>query len=465
MSFDSPVFLLFLPTVILLHWFCPQPWRWGVLLGGSYLFYGWWNAPLILLILVVTMVSWLAGLLLEQTAKPILRRLWLVLALCVCLGLLGYFKYFNFLAGNASALLGGNWTARDILLPVGISFFTFQAISYVADVYHGTLPAEHHFGYYALYIAFFPQLVAGPIERAGDLLPQLRRAQRPKWRDLSIGARLLLSGFFRKLVVADLCAPFVEAVYCADQPEGYAVAVGTVLFALQIYCDFSGYSEIAAGAARLVGVRLMQNFDQPYLSISIREFWHRWHVSLGRWFTDYIYIPLGGSRKGLGRQFAATLLVFALSGLWHGADWTFAIWGLLHGCFVVVELLICRVLNGGGILEKVPQWAGKLVTFALVCIAWIFFRAESLGQAFTLLAALASPWDVEKGISCLNLGITELLLIAAAVSVLPALKRLTAEEGLVVSDMTWVYLIMCISLAWLIRMASGGGNTFIYFQF
>lgn len=463
MSFDSLEFLIFLPAVALLHWLCPSRWRWAVLLAASYVFYAWWDARLSLLILGVTAASWLAGRLLERVERPGLRRLVLAAALLLLLGLLGWFKYFNFLGRCAAALVGGTWEAWDIVLPVGVSFYTLQALSYVIDVYRGTLAAEGHFGYYALYISFFPQLVAGPIERAGDLLPQLRGERRFSGEDLGAGCRLLLSGFFRKIAVADLCAPFVEAVWSSPAPDGSAVAAGAVLFAVQIYCDFSGYSEIAAGAARLLGVRLMENFDRPYLAGSIREFWRRWHISLTGWLTDYVYIPLGGSRRGLPRQLAATFAVFALSGLWHGAEWTFVVWGLLHGCYMAAELLLRRGGKSGEAPRGSGKWAGRLLTFAAVCFAWIFFRSADMGQALSLVGALFSPWDLGAGAVCLGLGAGAAVQLALSAAALPALRRLA--RGREARDMTWVYLLMAVALAWLIRLESGGENAFIYFQF
>lgn len=469
MSFDSLEFLLFLPLTVLLHWLCPSRWRWVVLLGASYLFYAWWDLRLSGLILAVTAVSWLAGLGLERTVRPGLRRLWLGATLTVSLGLLGYFKYFNFLGRTAAALGGllgggGTWEAWDIVLPVGVSFYTFQALSYVVDVYRGNLAAEGHFGYYALYISFFPQLVAGPIERAGTLLPQLRGERTLSREDLGAGCRLLLSGFFRKLAVADLCAPFVERVFSAPNPDGSAVAAGAVLFALQIYCDFAGYSEIAAGSARLLGVKLMRNFDRPYLAVGVRDFWRRWHISLTGWFTDYVYIPLGGSRRGLPRQIFATFVVFALSGLWHGAAWTFVLWGLLHGGYLAGELLLRNVFGTGEVVG-VKKWVLRALTFALVSFAWLFFRAESVGQALALAGALFSPWHLEAGAACLGMGMADLSALALTVFCLPALNRLTGEKGRETPDMTYVFLTLAAGLAWLIRLETGGDSAFIYFQF
>jgi len=464
MSFDSAAFLAFLPAVAALHWLCPAKGRWLVLLAASLLFYMSWSVPLTGLLLAVTGASWLAGLALERTEQPGLRRLILALALGVCLGLLGYFKYFNFLARTLFGLLGGGWDPWDIILPVGCSFYVFQAVSYVTDVYREALAAERHFGYYALYICFFPQLVAGPIERAGDLLPQLRRERRLEKKDIEMGLRLLLSGFFRKVAAADFCGPFVTAVYAAANPDGSAVFLGTLLFALQIYCDFAGYSEIAGGSARLLGVRLMRNFDRPYLAQGFQAFWRRWHISLGRWLTDYVYIPLGGSRRGLGRRLLAVLAVFAVSGLWHGADWTFVVWGLLHGALFTLELLLRRA-GAGPARSKAGEALSAALTFAAVSFCWIFFRAESLSRAALLIGRLCSPWDFSQGLALLGPKLTDGLRLALILALCPALYRMGDEQEERPQDMTFVYFFLAVASAWLLRSQQGLQNAFIYFQF
>lgn len=463
MSFDSGTYLLFLPAAVLLHRLCPHRGRWAVLLLASLFFYASWSLPLTGLLLAEAGVVWLAGLALARWRRPALRRLALGLALAVCFGLLGYFKYFNFLAGSVSALLGGTWDAWNIILPVGCSFYTFQAVSYAIDVYRGRLEPERHPGYLTLYLAFFPQLVAGPIERAGDLLPQLRSERRVGVGDVEAGLRLLLSGFFRKVVIADFCGKFVTAAYSAPDPDGSAVFLATLLFAVQIYCDFAGYSEIAAGSARLLGVRLMRNFDRPYLARGFRDFWRRWHVSLGRWFTDYVYVPLGGSRKGLERQLLAVFIVFALSGLWHGAEWSFVVWGLFHGALFAGELLARRA-GLGSVRTKAGQGLSIVLTFAAVSFGWIFFRADSLGHAGMLLGRLFSPWDGAAGLACLGLTVMDGVRLALTLALLPAVNRLGWGEDRP-REMTLVYFFLAIAVSWLIRLDSGGAGTFIYFQF
>ena len=355
--------------------------------------------------------------------------------------------------------------AFNLILPVGISFYTFQTMSYTIDVYRGKIPAERDFVTFALYVTFFPQLVAGPIERAGALLPQLSGKRRPSREDYAAGIQLLISGFFRKVVIADLCGRFVDRVYGGTgTADGAAVAVATLLFAVQIYCDFAGYSEIAAGSARLMGIRLMRNFDRPYLSGSIREFWRRWHISLSGWFTDYIYIPLGGSRKGLKRQIIATLAVFAASGLWHGARWTFVLWGLFHGALMVLELLLPTPKT-----EKY-RWLRVGLTFGAVTLSWVFFRSGSLDQALAFFAALIHPWDLAAAGEMLEMSSLDTMQLLLALLHLPGLHALSRSMDVggnraKLRDITYVYYLTVIACAWLLRLENNAVSTFIYFQF
>ncbi|MBQ7657263.1 MAG: MBOAT family protein [Clostridia bacterium] len=466
MSFDSLRYIIFLPVVCAAHWLTRGKYRWAVLLLASYVFYASWNVSLSLLILGVTACSYCAGRLIQRTENRRLRRFWLVAALAVSFGALGYFKYFNFIGQSLLTLTGGQWRTQDIILPVGISFYTFQAMSYVIDVYRKDLPAEKHFGYYALYISFFPQLVAGPIERAGGLIGQLKADRTLSREDVIMGLRYLVSGFFRKLVIADLAAPFVDAAYRADAPDGSAVVIATLLFAIQIYCDFSGYSEIALGSARLLGVRLMRNFDRPYGAANLRDFWRRWHISLTQWFTDYVYIPLGGSRRGLKRQLLAQFVVFFLCGLWHGAEWSFVIWGLLHACFLNLYTLFTHFHP-----QQKPGIAGHILTLAAVCFAWLFFRANDLAHAGMLLRQLFSPWQVSAGIELLMTAairntqpVTLLLLLCGLLLILRRLPAVTDGKSSI-PDAAWAGLLLAVITAALIRMDAGTANAFIYFQF
>ena len=460
MSFDTPRYALFLGLIALLHRLCPRRWRWALLLAGSLFFYACWSAPLTLVILGVIALTYACGLLIGRCTDQKRRRLCRAVATAGCIGLLVWFKYFNFLAGALASIAGGAWEPLDILLPVGCSFYTFQAMSYVFDVYRGRIEPVRHFGHYALYIAFFPQLVAGPIERTDALLPQLISAAPASRGDVRAGIRLLLSGYFRKLVIADLAAPAVNRVFASGMPDGSAVLLALVLFSFQIYCDFAGYSEIAQGSAYLLGIRLRRNFDRPYLARTVRGFWRRWHMSLTAWFTDYVYIPLGGSRRGTGRQIIAVMAVFLLSGLWHGADWTFVLWGFLHGLLCVMEILLRRRERTVNDAAGVVQW---LLTAALVLLSWLLFRAESLGQAAFLFGRLFQPWRLRDGMAQLGYDWAEAACLAAALCQLPLLDLLSRNRP--VGRMTLFYLTVCTLLAWLLRAAAHGSSAFIYFQF
>ena len=468
MTFDSLAFLIFLPVVVGIHWLLPHRWRKYWLLAVSYFFYMYWNPALIVLLLFSTVVDYCCSLGMEEAA-PKRRKFLLLVSVFVNLSLLFSFKYLDFSGETVNtlcALIGISYRvpAFNLILPVGISFYTFQTMSYTIDVYRGKLPAERDFVTFALYVTFFPQLVAGPIERAGSLLPQLKEEKTLCREDLAAGFQLLVSGFFRKVVIADLCGRFVDRVYGAEGAvEGAAVAVATLLFAVQIYCDFAGYSEIAAGSARLMGIRLMRNFDRPYLSGSIREFWRRWHISLSGWFTDYIYIPLGGSRKGLKRQLFATLIVFAASGLWHGARWTFVLWGLFHGLLLSLELLLPKRK------EQHCRW-WVVLTFCLVTLSWVFFRSNTVEQAVEFLTALVRPWDIGAAWNVLGMTDLDAIQIVLVLLHLPGLHQLTKtmDEGAPrakLADVAYVYYLTVILCAWLLRLENHAVSTFIYFQF
>ena len=468
MSFDSLFYPFFLLIVVVLHHVLPHRYRRFLLLIASAVFYASWNIPLTLLLYGVIAVTYCAGLLIGKWSSYQKRRKAVVsAALVVCVCLLLYFKYFRFLMDGISSLvrlLGGRgeWQLWNVLLPVGVSFYTFQAMSYVIDVYRGRAP-ERDFGYYALYISFFPQLVAGPIERADALLPQLKAERTVTENDRKEAYRFLLSGYFRKIVLADFCGIFVDRVYSASMPDGSAVMIGTLLFAVQIYCDFAGYSEIARGSARLLGIHLMQNFARPYLAPDIRTFWRRWHISLSGWLTDYVYIPLGGSRKGLLRQIAATVAVFLISGLWHGANWTFVLWGLLHGLLVVLCVLISRA-DIKVIKSRFLTICSTALTFFCVTLLWIFFRASSVSQAWNLFSVLFSRWNVLEGIGILQMTWQDSVRLLLSVAGMIYLPYLTAKNENP-RYMTQVFLVLAILVAWWIRLDTGTASTFIYFQF
>lgn len=399
MLFNSLPFLLFLPLVVLLYYVFPGKVRNIWLLIASYFFYGCWNIQYTALIAFSTLVTYACALLLDRIdrrdAQNTLRNKKLIVAasLVINLGILFLFKYYNFFAKAFNSLLGMQTPLLDLLLPVGISFYTFQALGYTIDVYRKTVPAERNLVDYALFVSFFPQLVAGPIERTGNLLPQLKRTPAFNAEEVKRGMLTMLFGYFLKLVIADRAAIAVNNIYNAPAGDvtGLELILATVLFAFQIYGDFAGYSLIAIGAARTMGITLMQNFRQPYLSVSISDFWRRWHISLSGWFRDYLYFPLGGSRRSQLCTCINLGVVFLASGLWHGAKYTFVLWGLLHGAYMIVERLAkkpaARLMQRLGIRNNgvLPTILGTLFTFALVCFGWIFFRANDLTQAFGIL--------------------------------------------------------------------------------
>jgi alginate O-acetyltransferase complex protein AlgI len=395
MLFNSLTFFVFLPVVAGLYFLLPQRCRWGLLLAASCGFYMYFIPKYILILGFTIVVDYFAGILIEHSQGQ--RRKWcLGLSIAANVGVLALFKYFDFLNDNLTALahfLGWQYSLGTLalVLPVGLSFHTFQAMSYTIEVYRGHQRAERHFGIYALYVMFFPQLVAGPIERPQNLLPQFREVHHFDYDRVVSGLKLIAWGLFKKTVVADRLALFVNKVYAEPaQFDGPVLALATVFFAFQIYCDFSGYSDIARGSARILGFRLMQNFDRPYIAQSVAEFWRRWHVSLSTWFRDYVYFPLGGSRVPAWRWSANIMAVFLISGLWHGANWTYVVWGALHGFYLVTgtatQPLRERLARAAGLAEhaSLHRVLKVLCTFVLVCVAWIFFRAPSLSTAWLI---------------------------------------------------------------------------------
>lgn len=343
MNFNSLEYAAFLPIVFALYWALPHKFRWVLLLISSYYFYMSWNPRYVVLILFTTAVSYAAALLLEKYRNRASRNVILAGTLISCLGVLFFFKYFNFASESVAAVaryfsFSMQPITLKLLLPVGISFYTFQTLSYVIDVYRGEVKAERNFGIYAAFISFFPQLVAGPIERTANLLPQIKSEKKFDYDLAMHGARQMLWGFFKKVAVADVAATYVNTAYdTLHSCTGFDLCAAILFFSMQIYCDFSGYSDIAIGTARLFGINLMTNFKSPYFSTSIKEFWSRWHISLSTWFRDYVYIPLGGSRCSKLRNSFNLLVTFLASGLWHGANWTFVVWGGIHGGAQVVE--------------------------------------------------------------------------------------------------------------------------------
>ena len=397
MLFNSLEFIIFFPIVVAAYFALNQKYRWILLLIASYYFYMAWNYKYIILILISTTIDYFAGINIHKSNDTRLRKFLLIISLSANLGLLFFFKYFNFFGDSINVLFSKfnifyNVPAYHYLLPVGISFYTFQTMSYTIDVYKGKQTPERHFGRFALFVSFFPQLVAGPIERSVNLLPQFRKHHVFDYERVKNGILLMVWGFFKKVVIADRLAEYVNMVY--NHPHdfgGLHNIVATFFFSFQIYCDFSGYSDIAIGSALIMGYSLMTNFRRPYLSMSIREFWQRWHISLSTWFRDYVYIPLGGNRVVKWRWYYNLFITFLVSGLWHGAEWTFVIWGALHGFYLIFAIWT------NGLREKFNRFIGLmkhprlyktvqvLVTFVLVYFSWIFFRANNMSDALLFI--------------------------------------------------------------------------------
>ena len=391
MLFNSFTFLIFFPVVTGVYFLLSHRWRWLWLLLASCFFYMFFIPAYILILAVTILIDYVAGIYIARSVGS-KKRLYLIISIVSTCLVLFVFKYFNFFIGNINALadlLHWNYSLSllNIILPIGLSFHTFQSLSYVIEVYRGRQAPEKHFGIYSLYVMFYPQLVAGPIERPQHMLPQFHEEKKFD-RGLAVsGLRQILLGMFKKVFIADRLAILVNSVY-SDPTDfhGFALIFATILFAFQIYFDFSGYSDIALGTARVMGFRLMTNFNRPYFSSSIGEFWRRWHISLSTWFRDYVYIPLGGNRVSKKRWVINILLTFIISGFWHGAAWTFVIWGALHGLFLILEACLAPLgkrLSGlcGRFLAACGRKIATVLTFTLVCFAWIFFRAQSLADA------------------------------------------------------------------------------------
>ncbi|WKZ66120.1 MAG: MBOAT family O-acyltransferase [Flavobacteriales bacterium] len=489
MLFNSLDFLVFFPVVTGLFFLLPPNRRWVLLLIASYWFYMSWRPEYALLIAFSTLVDYFCSYRMSELPDKRARRPYLWLSMTTNLGLLIFYKYLGFFvasAGSVAQAVGIDWQAPvlDILLPVGISFYTFQTMSYTIDVYQGVVKPERHAGIFAVFVAFFPQLVAGPIERAGSLLPQFRQVQVFDAARVATGLRLMAWGMFKKVVIADRVAVAVNHVYGSPHDfPGPVLALATVLFAIQIYCDFSGYSDIAIGTARVLGFSLMLNFRQPYHAASISEFWKRWHISLSTWFRDYLYIPLGGNRTVKWRWYYNLFITFLVSGLWHGANWTFVAWGALHGAYLVLAIVFAplrdRLAAASG-LARLPRLSHGLNvawTILLVLVGWVFFRAADIGDAmhivqasFTGHAAWLDPAQAKAMVQALGLGATELGIAFAAIVFMEAVHLVQARWGAAAflarmpAPARWAVYVGLVG-AIIYYGAYHGGGQFIYFQF
>ncbi len=486
MNFNSLAFLIYLPIVVGIYWLLPHKGRRYWLLAASYFFYGYWNPVFLLLLLFSTAVDYCCSLGMEENRnRPVAMKLLLLTSVFMNLGLLFFFKYWDFFGetvNELSRILGLSYRVPKLglILPVGISFYTFQTMSYTIDVYRGDFHAEKDPIIFALYVTYFPQLVAGPIESPENLLPQLKKEHTWDQGDFISGVRIMLCGFLRKCVVADFCGLHVNAVFAdIENANALAIALAGSLFCIQMYCDFAGYSEIAVGCARMMGVRLMRNFDRPYLSQSYTEFFRRWHISLNRWFTSYVYIPLGGSRRGKGRKLCNTVIVFALCGLWHGARWTYVLWGLYAAFWLCLESVLDIKKRFG------PKWetpVGKLIRrsymFLIFIPAALLFRAESLEQIGSIFCGLIGKIGfgsayVASSFESLDMTVLTALQTMLSIVCMAKLYRLAefdlacSTEDTARSQRTagYVYLLVVIALGWIALLATDAAAGFAYFQF
>ena len=472
MLFNSLDFLFFFPVTALIYFLLPNlRLRNLFLLAASYYFYMNWNPRYAILIAAVTGITYVCSLLLEKWSSPGRRKAVTAVGIVLVLSVLFTYKYLGFAAHVISGVLRSSGLAITIpdfkiLLPVGISFFSFQAIGYLVDVHRRTIPAERDFFTYALFISFFPQLVAGPIERAKNLLPQFKVIHPFAPDQVLNGLRMMLWGYFMKLCVAERIAPYVDAVFNNYLfHNGNSLALGTFFFTFQIYCDFCGYSLIACGTALCLGFTLMQNFDHPYFAESIRDFWRKWHISLSTWFMDYLYIPLGGNRCSTPRHVFNLVVTFLVSGIWHGANWTFVFWGLLHGVFVSGHMLYRKYLPEIRIWKPLHKLLAIGLTFVVVSLCWVFFRAESIGAGFVIIRKIFT----ERGQLFNGDGLPNQLLGIFCIMILLAVevkRELKLKFRFLHSDNPAVCSLSMASLIALILLtAAFHGGQFIYFQF
>lgn len=469
MQFNSIEFLLFFPLVYLTYWYLLRNnlrWQNLFVIVASYVFYGWWNWRLLGLIVFTSLLGWGGGLLIERANRR--RAKFLTgLNVAVNLGILAVFKYYNFFAENLVELAESigvelHISTLNLMLPVGISFYTFQTLSYVIDVYRGQIRATHDICAFFAYVSFFPQLVAGPIERATNLLPQFLERRQFDYGKSVDGLRQILWGMFKKVVIADNCAMIANEVFSHSGDASWLTLVfGALAFTFQIYGDFSGYSDIAIGTSRLFGFDLMANFRTPYFSSSIPEFWRRWHISLNTWFRDYLYIPLGGNRKGKGRQILNTLIVFGLSGLWHGANWTYVVWGLYFALMSFPYIINKDLRRFEG------RWWSILLTFFIVVGGWIIFRAENMMQAGEVFAGI---FTLKPGVDWMGLGLSSILTFSTYgfIIALMVVEKFTQTYNHPLQALRlprvgrWsLYLLLIFLMLFFV----GRAESFIYFQF
>lgn len=481
MLFNSISFAIFLPIVFALYWFTKAKKKQNILLMlASYYFYACWDWRFLFLLAFSTFLDYYTGLKIENSENKSSKKFWFWLSISVNLGFLGFFKYYNFFADSFADLVSGfGWHASpwvlQIVLPVGISFYTFHGLSYVIDIYKERIKAEKSWIDYTLFVSFFPLLVAGPIERATHLLPQIKKERSFRYDNAVDGLRQILWGLFKKMVVADNCAYYANMIFNDyHQYTGVTLIFGAVLFAFQIYGDFSGYSDIALGTARLFGFDLLRNFAYPYFSRDIAEFWRRWHISLSSWFRDYLYIPLGGSKGGNWMRIRNTFIIFIVSGFWHGANWTFIIWGFLNALFILPSIVLKTNRNNldivaeGRLFPNIKEIFQLILTFSLASFAWIFFRSASVTDAFEYIGRMFStigtgigyPYKLLNGDMKVLIFILIMLIFEWFMREEPHPLR-KPFTNMPVFARWFIYLLLAV----LVLLFAGEQSEFIYFQF
>lgn len=483
MFFNSLNFALFLPIVFMLYWFATRgnlKLQNGILLVSSYFFYASWDYRFLFLLIFSTFLDYFTGIKIQEAQNQNFKKFWFWLSIGVNLGFLGVFKYYNFFASSFAdglSLLGikSNFWTLQVILPVGISFYTFHGLSYIIDIYKNRIKSEKNFIDYSVFVSFFPLLVAGPIERATHLLPQIKKKREFDSSKAVDGLRQILWGLFKKIVIADNCAEYANTIFNSNSEySGSTLVLGALFFTFQIYCDFSGYSDIAIGTARLFGIDLLRNFAFPYFSRDIAEFWRRWHISLSSWFKDYLYIPLGGSKGGTWMKIRNTFIIFIVSGFWHGANWTFIIWGVLNAVYIVPSIVFktnrnyLDIVAQGKYLPALKEVVSMSITFGLTVFAWIFFRAENVGHAFAFISGIFSR-------TLLTIpffpGIMKALSVVFLISVFMVIEWVGREQQYALQMILKIkksylriicYYTIIISI---LMYGNFSGNQFIYFQF
>lgn len=485
MLFNSINFAVFLPVVFILYWLIKsQKYQNILLLIASYFFYACWDYRFLFLLIFSTLLDFYSGIKMEEANSPAHKRFWFILSVVINLSFLGVFKYYNFFAesfADALSLVGVKvnlWTLK-IILPVGISFYTFHGLSYVIDIYKNRIKAERNFIEYSVFVSFFPLLVAGPIERATHLLPQIQRERNFNYSKAVDGLRQILWGLFKKIVIADNFAEYANMIFNnAETYKGGTLVLGAIFFSIQIYCDFSGYSDIALGTARLFGIELLRNFAFPYFSRDIAEFWRRWHISLSSWFRDYLYIPLGGSKGGMWMKIRNTFIIFLVSGFWHGANWTFIIWGALNAIYFLPLLLRntnrnnLEIIAQGAYFPTFKEFFNMVTTFCLTTFAWIFFRAENVKAALSYIQSMFTGLFQYSGYKEMNAFINYKVSIGTLITgfLFFIIEWLGREQPYAIANLglKWPRVIRWTSyctLIWVVFYLNGKEQQFIYFQF